>query len=147
MAIICPVCNNIYSDEYDYIAKCPMERCNDEPDDLIRVDDAIAPIVVEFNKKGWSVYCAEFGNPINQMKHKSFIMFDKFLLEDDMYTEDELRNILSELPKSWGFKVKDGCPTIEMDWLFNSDIERAQRFIGAWLDLAKFAKNMDELCY
>lgn len=148
MSIICPVCNNIYSDEYEaYLDSCPMEMCNDEPGELIHVDCAIAPIVAELNKKGWSIESAKFGSPTNQIKHPSYIKFSSFLIEDDMFSEKELRTELGNIPCEWMFCVDDGYPMIHMGIYFGDSIERTEKFMKAWLDLAEFVGNMDELLY
>lgn len=148
MAIICPVCNNIYSDEYEYyLNSCPMETCNDEIGELIHVDCAIAPIAAEFNKKGWSIESVEFGSPTNQIKHPSYIQFSSFLLGDDMFTEKDLRIELDNIPCGWAFCVEDGHPMIKMDIYFGDNIERTQKFMKAWLDIAEFVGNMSELYY
>lgn len=146
MSVICPICKNIYSDDYLFYT-CPMERCNDEPGELIEVDDAIAPIVVEFIKKGWEIESVKFGNPINQIKHPSYIRFSAFLVGDNMFTEDELRAELADLPDSWDFAVKDGHPILRMGAYYGNDIKRTKYFMNAWLDLTKFVKNVAELYY
>lgn len=147
MSFICRACSEIYSDNYGFglFGACPKERCNGEEDDLIYVDDVFAPIVAEFNKKGFEVESAVFGNPINVIDRPSEITFDYVLT--DCFTEDKLNDIFSGLPDNWKFMIRDGKPVIECIYFANTDIERVELFMKAHLDLANFVDNVDELHY
>lgn len=149
MAWICRACSGIYMDAYgDVFSCCPLNKCNggsDGEDDLIYVDDAFAPIVAEFNKKGFEVESAVFGNPINVVDRPSEITFDYVLM--DCFTEEELENIFSNLPNDWKFMIRNNRPVIECVYFADTDIERTKLFMKAHLDLAKFVENVEELCY
>lgn len=149
MAWICRACSSIYMDSYyDELDRCPLSRCNggsDGEDNLIYVDDVFAPIVAEFNKKGFEVESAVFGNPINVIDRPSEITFDYVLT--DCFTEDKLNDIFSGLPDNWKFMIRDGKPVIECIYFADTDIERVELFMKAHLDLANFVDNVDELHY
>lgn len=149
MSWICRACSEIYADSYDpsYGTSncCPKEGCNAELADMIHVDTAFAPIVAEFNKKGFEVEHADFGVPTNVTTYASSIVFCDFLLE--IFTEEEFAELFSDLPDNWKFMICDGYPMIECVYFAETDIKKEIMFMKAHYDIAKFVDDIEEINY
>lgn len=146
MSFICRACSEIYSDEYGHdFNDCPKEDCNGEEDDFIYVNDIIAPIAAEFNRKGFEIECVDMGSPINNM-YPSRITFSEMLLE--IFGEDNLEKKFKNLPDSWHFVIRnDTDPMIETEFFRGSRLAKTKQFIQAHLDLAEFVEDIEELEY
>ena len=155
MSYICRACSEIYDNDLDVSHGCPKQRCGGETSDMIWVDDAFAPTVAEFNKKGLEVEVAYFGAPLNIVYDAPRIVFCNFLLDE--FTENDFRHeVFGELSGDWRFKVgkiHECCtddtlyPMIECVFYGGTDIEKQERFLKNHLELAKFAHQMDALSY
>lgn len=155
MSYICRVCSEIYDNDLDVSNGCPKQRCGGETSDMIWVDDAFAPTVAEFNKKGLEVEVAYLGTPLNIVYDAPRIVFCNFLFDE--FTEDDFKQeIFGDLSGDWRFKVgkiHELCtddtlyPVIECVFYGGTDIEKQERFLKNHLELAKFAHQMDALNY
>ena len=162
MSYICRACSEIYDDSLgnNY---CPKQRCGGDVRDFIWVDSAFAAVVAEFNKKGLEIESAKFGIPVNVVNDAPSIVFRSFLLDE--FTEDEFENdIFANLPGDWKFKVKKDFndygtghfdsdsaryryPMIECIFYGDTNIDRQIKFFDNYLQIAKFARDMDKLNY
>ena len=155
MSYICRACSEIYDNDLDVSGGCPKQRCGGETSDMIWVDDAFAPTVAEFNKKGLEVEAVYFGTPLNIVYDAPRIVFCNFLLDE--FTEDDFKQeVFGNLSGDWRFKVgkiHELCtddtlyPMIECVFYGGTDIEKQERFLKNHLELAKFAHQMDALSY
>ena len=155
MSYICRACSEIYDNDLDVSGGCPKQRCGGETSDMIWVDDAFAPTVAEFNKKGLEVEVAYFGTPLNIVYYAPRIVFCNFLFDE--FTEDDFKQeVFGDLSGDWRFKVgkiHELCtddtlyPVIECVFYGGTDIEKQERFFDNYLKLARFVSNMDELKY
>lgn len=155
MSYICRACSEIYDNDLDVSGGCPKQRCGGETSDMIWVDDAFAPTVAEFNKKGLEVEVAYFGTPLNVVYDAPRIVFCNFLFDE--FTEDDFKQeVFGDLSGDWRFKVgkiHELCtddtlyPMIECVFYGGTDIEKQERFLKNHLELAKFAHQMDALNY
>ena len=155
MSYICRACSEIYDNDLDVSNGCPKQRCGGETSDMIWVDDAFAPTVAEFNKKGLEVEVAYLGTPLNIVYDAPRIVFCNFLFDE--FTEDDFKQeIFGDLSGDWRFKVgkiHECCtddtlyPMIECVFYGGTDIEKQERFLKNHLELAKFAHQMDALNY
>lgn len=155
MSYICRACSEIYDNDLDVSGGCPKQRCGGETSDMIWVNDAFAPTVAEFNKKGLEVEVAHFGTPLDIVYDAPCIVFCNFLLDE--FTEDDFeQEIFGDLSGDWQFKVgkiHELCtddtlyPVIECVFYGGTDIEKQERFLKNHLELAKFAHQMDALNY
>lgn len=155
MSYICRACSEIYDNDLDVSGGCPKQRCGGETSDMIWVDDAFAPTVAEFNKKGLEVEVAYLGTPLNIVYDAPRIVFCNFLFDE--FTEDDFKQeIFGDLSGDWRFKVgkiHELCtddtlyPVIECVFYGGTDIEKQERFLKNHLELAKFAHQMDALNY
>lgn len=155
MSYICRACSEIYDNDLDVSNGCPKQRCGGETSDMIWVDDAFAPTVAEFNKKGFEVEVAYLGTPLNIVYDAPRIVFCNFLFDE--FTEDDFKQeIFGDLSGDWRFKVgkiHELCtddtlyPVIECVFYGGTDIEKQERFLKNHLELAKFAHQMDALNY
>lgn len=143
MAYMCLACSEIYDDDFD---ECPKACCNggfDGPDDIIYVDDMFAPVLAEFNKKGYQIDYAEFGNPNNSMTNCSMIIFSDYFW--DILGDDETAKLFDYLPYPWEFKIDGGHPIVRC-YLFGSDsMERYVQLLYAHMALACFVSYLDNL--
>lgn len=146
MSFICRACSEIYSDEYGHdFNDCPKNDCNGEEDDFIYVNDIIAPIAAEFNRKGFGIEYVDMGSPINNM-YPSRITFSEMLLE--IFGEDNLTKKFKSLPDSWHFVIRNDIdPMIETNFFRGSRLAKTKQFIQAHLDLAEFVEDMEILEY
>lgn len=146
MSFICRACSEIYSDTYGHdFNDCPKEDCNGEEDDFIYVNDIMAPIAAEFNRKGFEIECVDMGSPINNM-YSSRITFSEMLLE--IFGEDNLAKKFDNLPDSWRFVIyNDTNPMIETKFFCGNRLTRTKQFIKAHLDLAEFVESAKRLEY
>ena len=155
MSYICRACSEIYDNDLDVSGGCPKQRCGGETSDMIWVNDAFAPTVAEFNKKGLEVEVAHFGTPLDIVYDAPCIVFCNFLLDE--FTEDDFeQEVFGDLSGDWQFKVgkiHELCtddtlyPMIECVFYGGTDIEKQERFLKDHLELAKFAHQMDALNY
>lgn len=142
MAYMCLACSEIYDNYFD---DCPKARCNGNADDgeIIYVEDMFAPILAEFNHKGYEIEDARFGNPNNNMYGNPFIVFDDYFC--DYLDEDEVDNLFIDLPCPWEFNIKDDKPTISCFISGHNLIEQFKKLLFAHLKLAYFVEHLDEL--
>lgn len=141
---MCLACSEIYDNYFDV---CPKACCNagndDVVDEIIYVDDVFAPVLAEFNKKGYEIYDSDFGNPNNNAKNYPYIVFSDYIC--NYFDSDGVAKLFDKLPAPWEFEIKDGHPTISCCIFGSNSMSRFCGLLRAHLVLANFVENLDEL--
>lgn len=143
MAYMCLACSEVYNDNFDV---CPKAHCNgglDAPDDIIYVDDVFAPVLAEFNKKGYQIDYAEFGNPNNSITNCPVIIFSDYFW--DVLGDDGTADLFKYLLKPWEFKIEDGHPIIYCSLFGSNSMDRYIKLLNAHISLADFVSRLDYL--
>lgn len=146
---MCNACGELYTNCFD---ECPKAGCNggigidDGIVDIVPVDDAFAPVIQMFQKKGYEVDYAEFGHAVNTITGSPMIVFKDFLF--DYYDFEDFKNeIFKDIPSPWVFKVIDGSPALWAMILGSDRMEKYHNFLIAHSALATWIEDAEELTY
>lgn len=137
---LCLDCFEVYTVPFEY---CPKASCYGQ---VVEIDELILPVIIEFNKKG---YTTEFCCSGHMHSPYPYVKFDTETFND--ISEEQLEIFMELMPTSWkifedifGYDIRYHG---ENGWTAEgkTDVETYMNILFANINLYKFALDLPDL--